>query len=228
MSEEPKESPESTDPGAAATPETSGGDAPEAAVSGDPRIDGEITRLLGAWNTGDVRAFNNLMPLAYPQLRQIAGSYLSRERPGHTLQATALVNELYLRLIHQRKAEWKDRNHFFTFAAKLMRMILADHARNSQAQKRGGNVQHVPLSEDLPWLNMNGPEAIELDRALKELGSIDPRMVRVIELHHMLGCTAQETAEVLQVSKLTVDRDIRFVKAWLWRRLRAGEPAPES
>ena len=107
-----------------------------------------------------------------------------------------------------------------------MRMILADYARNSQAQKRGGNVQHVPLSEDLPWLNMNGPEAIELDRALKELGSIDPRMVRVIELHHMLGCTANETAEVLQVSKSTVDRDIRFVKAWLWRRLRSGEAMP--
>lgn len=227
MNEEPKPPPESTDP-ASATPEPSPAASPDAAGSGDTRIDGEITRLLGAWNSGDVHAFHNLMPLAYPQLRQIAGSYLSRERPGHTLQATALVNELYLRLIHQRKAEWKDRNHFFTFAAKLMRMILADYARNSQAQKRGGNVQHVPLSEDLPWLNMNGPEAIELDRALKELGSIDPRMVRVIELHHMLGCTAQETAEVLQVSKSTVDRDIRFVKAWLWRRLRAGGPEPES
>jgi len=226
MSEDPKEQPAAEDDqqpdSPQAAPPTGQDEEKQAAV------DGEITRLLGAWNTGDAHAFHNLMPLAYPQLRQIAGAYLSRERPGHTLQATALVNELYLRLIHQRKAEWKDRNHFFTFAAKLMRMILADYARNSQAQKRGGNVQHVPLSEDLPWLNMNGPEAIELDLALKELAAIDPRMVRVIELHHMLGCTAHETAEVLQVSKSTVDRDIRFVKAWLWRRLRSGEPGPQS
>jgi len=222
MSEEPREPTEEPVSGESAAAPAN----PEQQPAAESANDGEITRLLGAWNTGDAHAFHNLMPLAYPQLRQIAGAYLSRERPGHTLQATALVNELYLRLIHQRKAEWKDRNHFFTFAAKLMRMILADYARNSQAQKRGGSVQHVPLSEDLPWLNMNGPEAIELDRALKELGSIDPRMVRVIELHHMLGCTAHETAEVLQVSKSTVDRDIRFVKAWLWRRLRQGDSQP--
>lgn len=201
---------------------------PKPAAEPEPRRAGEITQLLGAWHEGDSKAFNALMPIAYPQLRQIAAAYLNRERGGHTLQATALVNELYLRLIHQRKADWKDRNHFFTFAAKLMRMILADHARSSRAQKRGGDSTHVPLSEDLPWLNMNGPEIYALDQALNELGRLDPRKVKIIELYHMLGCTANETAEVLQISKSTVDRDLRFVKAWLWRRLRTGEPPATS
>jgi len=204
--------------------------APEesAPVENPPQQSGDITRLLGAWHEGDPQAFQSLMPLAYPQLRQIAAAYLSRERGGHTLQATALVNELYLRLINQRKADWKDRNHFFTFAAKLMRMILADYARSSRAQKRGGDATHVPLSEDLPWLNMNGPELYALDQALNELGRLDPRKVKIIELYHMLGCTANETADILHISKSTVDRDLRFVKAWLWRRLRTGEPPATS
>jgi len=183
---------------------------------------GEITLLLAKWNDGDPSAFEDLMPLVYPHLRQVAAAYVRRERNPDVLQATALVHELYLRLLNQKKAAWDDRRHFYTFAAKVMRMILIDHARESQAQMRGGAFERVPLSDDLAWVNIDSPELLDLNRALDELGALDAYKVQLVELRYFLGCTAEETASVMQVSKSTVDRDLRFTKSWLYRRIYPG------
>jgi len=184
----------------------------------------DITQLLHGWSLGNREAFEKLMPLAYPQLKRVAGSFLRRERPGHTLQATALVHELYLVLLRQRQVELKDRHHFFTFAARLMRFILRDWARDHRAEKRGGGAIHVPLSEDLPWLNANGEGILDLETALGELEQLDARKAQLVELRHYLGCTAEEAADVLGISKATVDRELRMVKAWLYQRLRGAPP----
>jgi len=181
---------------------------------------GDITRLLQEWKDGKAQAFEQLVPLVYPDLRRIAHSYLHRERPGHTLQATGLVHELYLRLSNQREANWENRAHFYTFSAKVMRMILADHARHNLREKRGGHAEHLPLSDQLPWLDLTGPEFIDLDLALDELERIDRRKAQVVELCHLLGCTTQESAEVLQISVATAERDLKFARGWLYRRLR--------
>ncbi len=159
------------------------------------------------------------MPHVYPHLREVAASYLRRESEGHTLQPTALVHELYLRLMHQRKADWNDRAHFYTFAAKMMRLILADHARATNAEKRGGDLPHVPLSEEVPWLNLNSIAIIDLNRALDELEAVDPRKVRLVELRYFLGCTLAESAEMVEVSTATAERDMVMVRAWLYSRL---------
>ena len=131
---------------------------------------GEITLLLAKWKDGEPSAFEELMPLVYSHLREVAASYIRRERDPDVLQATVLVHELYLRLLNQKKAAWEDRRHFYTFAAKVMRMILIDHARESQAQMRGGGFERVPLSDDLAWINIDSPELLDLNRALDELG----------------------------------------------------------
>jgi RNA polymerase sigma factor (TIGR02999 family) len=183
---------------------------------------GEITLLLLEWKQGQPAAFDRLMPLVYPRLCQIAASYIRRERNPGVLQATALVHEVYLRLVDQKKAAWADRAHFYTFAAKVMRMILTDHARNTDARKRGGGAEHVPLSEQIPWVEVGGESMIELNRALEELEAIDPRKVQLVELRFFLGCTAEETAEILQISKATVDRELKFAKGWLYRRITGG------
>jgi len=183
---------------------------------------GEITLLLTKWKNGDLSAFGELMPLVYPHLREVAAAYIRRERNPDVLQATALVHELYLRLLNQKKADWDDRQHFYTFAAKVMRMILIDHARESQAQARGGGLERIPLSDDLTWVNIGSPELLDLNRALEELGALDAQKVQLVELRYFLGCTAEETASLLQVSKATVDRDLRFTKSWLYRRIHPG------
>jgi len=180
---------------------------------------GEITLLLHRWERGEPNAFDQLLPLVYPQLREVAAAYIGRERNPGVLQATALVHELYLRLLNQRKADWNDRSHFYTFAAKVMRMILTDHARANQAQKRGGADRRIPLNDEIPWVNIGGGEMIELNRALDELEAVDAGKVQIIELRYFLGCTSDEAADVLQVSKATVDRDLKFAKSWLYRRL---------
>lgn len=159
------------------------------------------------------------MPLVYPHLREVAAAYVRRERNPDVLQATSLVHELYLRLLNQRKAHWEDRRHFYTFAAKVMRMILIDHARGNQTQMRGGGSEHIPLSDDIPWVEVGSGELLDLNRALDELGAIDPYKVQLVELRYFLGCTAEETAELVQVSKATVDRDLKFIKSWLYRRI---------
>ena len=183
---------------------------------------GEITVLLAKWKDGDGSAFEDLMPLVYPHLRQVAAAYIHRERNPDVLQATALVHELYLRLLNQKKAAWDDRRHFYTFAAKVMRMILIDHAREAQAQRRGGGLDRVPLHDDLLWVDIDSPEMLDLNRALDELVELDAYKVQLVELRYFLGCTAEETAVLMQVSKSTVDRDLRFTKSWLFRRIHPG------
>jgi RNA polymerase sigma factor (TIGR02999 family) len=180
---------------------------------------GEITQLLAKWKGGESAAFEQLIPLVYPHLREVAAAYIRREKDPGVMQATSLVHELYLRLRTQKKAEWDDRVHFYTFCAKLMRMILIDHARSQQAQRRGGAVEHVPLSDDLAWVGIGSPELIELDSALDSLGRIDPTKVQLIELRFFLGHTAEETATLMNLSKATVDRHLSFAKAWLYRRM---------
>jgi len=183
---------------------------------------GDITQLLQAWKDGRTEALEQLIPLVYPDLKRIAYSYLRRERAGHTLQATGLVHELYLRLCNQREANWQDRSHFFTFAAKVMRMLLTDHARRNLREKRGGHNERVPLSDQLPWVDLNGPEYIDLDSALDELEKIDKRKSQMVELCHLLGCTTEESAGILHISLATAERDLKFARGWLYRRLRPG------
>jgi RNA polymerase sigma factor (TIGR02999 family) len=183
---------------------------------------GEITLLLAKWKDGEPSAFEELMPLVYPHLREVAAAYVRRERNPDVFQGTALVHELYLRLLNQKKAAWEDRRHFYTFAAKVMRMILIDHARESQTQMRGGGLEHIPLSDDLAWVNIDSPELLDLNRALDELGALDAYKVQLVELRYFLGCTAEETASLMQQSKATVDREMKFIKSWLYRRIRPG------
>jgi RNA polymerase sigma factor (TIGR02999 family) len=178
----------------------------------DP-LPGEITQWLTKWQNGESHAFNDLVPLIYPRLRAIAAAYVRRERSPDLMQATCLVHELYLRLLSQKKTEWKDRAHFFTFASKMMRLILIDQARSVQSQKRGAKAEHIPLSDDL----------LDLDRALKALEQKDPALVQTIELRYFLGCSIEETAEILGISEATAKRDLRFAKSWLFRRISPAE-----
>ena len=190
---------------------------------------GEITVLLARWKAGEPGAFEELVPLVYPHLREVASAYIRREQDPGLMQATSLVHELYLRLRNQRKASWEDRVHFYTFSAKVMRMILIDQARSSQTQKRGGGAaRHVPLSDDLAWVGIDSPELIELDQALEELNRVDPVKVQLIELRYFLGHTAEEAGALMDLSKATVDRHMAFAKAWLFRRINParGHEAP--
>jgi RNA polymerase sigma factor (TIGR02999 family) len=180
---------------------------------------GEITVLLNEWKGGNAGAFERLVPLVYPHLRDVAASYLRRERGPGLMQATSLVHELYLRLIGQKKVAWEDRTHFFTFSAKIMRMILIDNARSNLAGRRGGGAEHVPLSEDLAWIDVGSPDMLALDQALQALALVDEEKVQLVELRYFLGCTAEETAEAMGLSKPTVDRGLRFARGWLFRHL---------
>jgi RNA polymerase sigma factor (TIGR02999 family) len=179
----------------------------------------DITDFLRRWGAGETEALAGAVPLIYAQLRALAESQMRRERNDHTLQPTALVNELYLRLASQRGGEWKDREHFFAFAGLLMRRILIDYAKRTRREKRGGRMDRVPLTDDLPWLGNSPEEILALDRALETLELSDPRKARVIELRALLGCTAGEAAGILGISKITADRDWRLAKAWLHREL---------
>jgi RNA polymerase sigma factor (TIGR02999 family) len=186
----------------------------------------EITIILRRWESGDPAALEELMPLVYPQLRQVAAAYMGRERRQHVLQATVLVHELYIRLLQQRQISWNDRRHFFVFAARAMRLILIDHARGSQSQSRGSGAIHVPLNEALVWVELGSPQLIDLDLALEELAAIAPLKVQMVEMRYFLGCTAEETADLLGISKSTVDRELRFIKTWLFQRLSANPRVP--
>lgn len=183
---------------------------------------GEITTLLRAWRAGDSEALDRLVPLVYPKLRRIAAAFLRRETPGHTLDATGLVHELYFRIVNQRQATFDDRQHFYSFAAHVMRRVLRDWARDRSAQKRGGHADRVPLSEFLAWIDAASEEMIDLSTALDELESLDARKVRLLELKVFLGCSTSEAAEIIGISKATADRDLQLTKAWLFRRLRGN------
>lgn len=190
--------------------------------------DGEITVLLREWRAGRQDALDELMPLVYPRLRTIAAAYERRESKDLTLQATALVNEVYIRLLGQRRLGWEDREHFYSFAAQMMRLILADHARARLSAKRGGHAVRVPLHDELPWVSVAHDEILTLNTALDELAQVDATKVRLIELRYFLGCTAQEVATVCNRSKATVDRELQIARAWLFRRLSVNGPAASS
>jgi len=182
---------------------------------------GEITMLLRDWKAGDPAATEHLFELVYPQLRQIAGALFRGERPENVLQPTCVVNELFLKLVRQRSLRFEDREHFYSLSARLMRRVLVDHARSEGRQKRDGGIS-VPLQEDMAWISERAPEMMDLDRVLNELEKLDPRKCRMVELRFFLGFTAEETAELLNTSKATVDRELRFVRGWLNDRLQAS------
>lgn len=175
----------------------------------------EITRLLQAWGEGDERALEQLMPLVYQELHQAAHRYMAREAPGHTLQTTALVNEVYLRLAGVHRGTWQDRAQFFALCAKLMRRILTDFARSRRSLKRGGQVAHVALDESLVVSEDPRADLVALHEALGRLESFDQRKSQVVELRFYGGLSVKETAEVLKVSPETVYRDWRLAKDWL-------------
>jgi RNA polymerase sigma factor (TIGR02999 family) len=159
------------------------------------------------------------VPAAYDHLHAIAQGYIRGERLGHTLQATALVHELFLRLVNTQSVHYASREHFFTFAAKLMRRILVDYARKQQTQKRGAGAERVTLAPELAWVDAASPDMLDLNQALTELAEIDPDKVRTLEIRFFLGATSMETADLLGLSRSRVDRDVTFAVSWLHRRL---------
>jgi RNA polymerase sigma-70 factor, ECF subfamily len=186
----------------------------------------DATELLRAWNDGDESALNQLVPLIEQELHRLARAYMHRERQGHTLQATALVNEVFLRLANGSTPEWRDRAHFVGIAARLMRRVLIDHARARGYRKRGGGVQPVPLDEAMAATPEPELDVLAVDRALEAFAKIDARKSHVVELRFFGGLSAEETADVLGISIETVKRDWRFAKLWLAREL-AGQPHSE-
>ncbi len=184
----------------------------------------EITRLLINWRNGDKAALDQLTPLVYEELRRLARGFMRRERHDHTLQTSALINEAYLRLVDQDETNWQNRAHFFAVAAQIMRHILVDHARSHGYEKRGAGAQKVGLDEVMVISEDRARELVELDEALTSLATVDPRKSRIIELRFFGGLNIDETAEVMELSPTTVQREWRAAKAWL-RRFIKGEVA---
>lgn len=179
----------------------------------------EITELLQAWQRGDASALERLMPLVMSELRDLAKSYMRKEKQGHTLQTTALINEAYIKLVEQKRVDWQNRSHFFGVAALCMRRILVDHAKAQGRNKRGGSVEHIALSDDKIIPAEKSAELIALDEALQKLSQQDERKSKVVELKYFGGLNMEEIAEVLNVSKTTVEREWRMARAWLQREL---------
>ncbi len=179
----------------------------------------EVSQLLRAWSSGDPSAFDQLMPLVYDELRQMAQRYMRRQQPGHTLQTTALIHEAYLKLVEQQETPWQNRAHFFGVAAKAMRHILVDYARTKHAAKRGGEMLLVSLDEAATVSDERAAEVVALDEALEALAALDRRKCQVVEMRYFGGLTVEETATVLQVSPETVARDWRLARAWLLHEL---------
>jgi RNA polymerase sigma-70 factor (ECF subfamily) len=191
------------------------------AQPGEPEA-GDISTLLRAWSDGDRDALERLTPIVYDELHRLARRYMRRERPGQTLQTTALVNEAYMRLVDYKRMQWQDRAHFFAVSSQLMRRILVERARRRNL-KRGGGAPHVSLDETVVVGGNRtaepGGNLVALDDALNALALLDPRKVQVVEMRFFGGLTLEETAEVLKVSPVTVRRDLRTAKAWLYREL---------
>lgn len=175
----------------------------------------QVTVLLKAMTDGDENAPEKLLPIIYNDLRRLAGAYLSNERKDHTLQATALVHEAYLRLVDWQNVSWQNRAHFFAVAAQVMRRILVDHARGKKADKRGGFGQMLALDEAVSFAEKKDVDLVALDDALKELEKSDPRQAKIVELRFFGGLTIEETAEALRISPATVKNEWSFAKAWL-------------
>ena len=175
-----------------------------------------ITRLLIAWSDGEREALDELVPLVYDDLRRLAAGYMGRETPGHALQPTALVHEAYVRLIDQRRVQWRNRAHFFGIAANMMRRILVDDARKRRAEKRGGGAERITLTgDDIAAPEQHDIDALALHEALERLAAFDPQQERIVELRYFGGLTIEETAEVVGVSPATIVREWTIAKAWL-------------
>ena len=186
----------------------------------------DVTLLLQAWNTGDRGALDRLLPLVYAELKRVAHNHLQREKPGQTLQPTALVNEAYVRLVQIKRMTWQGRAHFFAMCSRLMRQILVDAARARGVAKRGGGAMTIALADDVLPVGDPLPDVEALDDALTALERVDPRKCRVVELRFFGGLSVEEIAEALDVSTDTVSRDWKFAKTWLFRELRDGRPSP--
>ncbi len=187
----------------------------------DKAVAGEITQLLHAWSEGDQSALERLTPIIFDELHRLASRYMRCERPGHSLQTTALVNEAYMRLVDYKRMEWQDRAHFFAVSAQSIRRILVEHARRHNL-KRGGGVEHVSLEEAAVVGGGRSADLVALDEAMKRLAQFDPRKEQVIEMRFFGGLSVVETAEVLKVSPVTVMRDWSTARAWLYRELTSG------
>jgi RNA polymerase sigma factor (TIGR02999 family) len=186
-------------------------------------LDHEVTSLLQAWSAGDEKALDKLAPLVYQELHRTAHRYMARENSGHTLQTTALVNEVYLRLVNVRNVDWQGRAHFYAICARMMRRVLTDFARSRRYIKRGGDAIHLPFEEALFPGREAEPDIVDLDEALNVLGAMDHRKTQVVELRFFGGFSVEETAKVLDVSVETVHRDWKLAKAWLMRELSKGK-----
>ncbi len=184
-----------------------------------------ITHLLREWAGGDQKAADRLVPMLYGELRALAGSYLRQERREHTLQATALVHEAWVRLVESNGIEWHDRGHFVGVAARVMRRVLVDHARRRGAAKRGGDAVRVTLAEAAEFAGVRPPDVVALDEALREFEALDPDKARIVELRFFGGLSIEETAAHLGLSTATVNRHWRRARNWLYRRLRQEEAA---
>lgn len=187
---------------------------------------GEVTQLLIDLRKGDRQAEERLIPLVYHELRHLAQRYMRNEKPGHSLQPTALVHEAYIRLTDIREIDWQNRAHFFAVAAQLMRRILIDRARAHCAHKRGGLAKAVTFDEALAVTSSSPEQLIMLDQALERLAQFDPRQARIVELRFFAGLTEEETAQVLEVSPRTVKRDWRLARAWLYEKLTLEQASP--
>jgi RNA polymerase sigma-70 factor (ECF subfamily) len=180
----------------------------------------EITQLLAEWSSGNQTALDKLYPLVYDELHKMARRYMNRERKGHTLQTTALINEAYVRLVDQKQVHWQNRAHFFAISAQIMRRILIDHARRHDYAKRGGGAQKISLDETALMAVERASGLVLLDEALNRLGEIDPRRSQVVELRYFGGMNNEEIAGVLKISENTVTRDWNMARAWLYQELR--------
>jgi len=189
-------------------------------VSGGPQ---QVTQLLKQWQEGSNEALEALMPLVYKELKRLAGSYLRRERPDHTLQSAALVNEAYLRLVDQNQTRWQNKAHFYGIAAQMMRRILADHARGHNAAKRGSGMPELELDENVALAQGRNIDLLGLEEALQKLEKLDPQQGRVVELRFFSGLSIEDTANVLAISPATVKRDWAAARAWLFREMGAGQ-----
>lgn len=184
---------------------------------------GRVSQLLRQWGIGDLEARDELVPLVYQELRKRAIAYLRRERPNHTLQPTALVNEAYLRLMGQRRVTWVNRAQFFGIAAQIMRRVLVDHARERHAAKRPDGIR-VPLTDDIAAVPAPDGEVLMLDEALRALARIDERQARIVELKYFGGLSEEEVGAVLSLSRATITREWQSARAWMYRRMTRGRP----
>jgi RNA polymerase sigma factor (TIGR02999 family) len=188
-------------------------------------VPSDVTQLLVQWSQGNQAALDALTPLVYKELRQRARNYLRQERADHTLQPTALIHEVYLRMVGENLPQWQDRAHFFAIASRAMRQILVEHARRRDAGKRGGGVKDLSLEEAFVPAQSDNQHLLAVDEALSKLAAFDERKCRIVEMRYFGGCTVEETAEALGVAAITVMRETRVAEAWL-RRAMLGKPEP--